>query len=152
MNCWGQTQLSMKTQLIWKPWWSVYLFSCHSQGDTKWLKLCSPTRLSHLLIPLWKTVIWVVCSHECSLQPSLKSKASSYVDFPLFLSARDYLNNAQKCVFLSLHAEVSLKSRRAMQKKIRWKKKRRYLEKHFWYVSLFEHLLCQRRKDDLCHV
>lgn len=94
----------------------------------------------------------VLCSHKCSLQPSLKSKASSYVDFSLFLSARDYLNNAQKCVFLSLHAEVSLKSRRAMQKKIRWKKKRRYLEKHFWYVSLFEHLLCQRRKDDLCHV
>lgn len=88
----------------------------------------------------------VLCSHKCSLQKSLQQ--GSGLHFSLFPNARDYLNNAQKCVFLSLGAEVSLNSRRPMQKKIRWKMKRRYLEKHFWYVSVFAHLLCQRRMKD----
>ena len=74
----------------------------------------------------------VLCPSKSSLRTRLE--LGSGLHFPMRQGLFKW--SSEVCVCLSLDAEISSKSRRAMQKKARrWKKKRGFLGKHLWYVS-----------------
>lgn len=95
------------------------------------------SRFEWCVHPLLKNsnVNGVLCSSKSSLQTRLELLGSGF-HFPVCQWLFRWSWTVCACV--SLDAEISSKSRKAVQKKPRrWEKKRSLLEKHLWYVSFY---------------